>query len=223
VRIIDKTDYHDLWIDLDAEERREYTLADFEVEVIPEVEVEPFETLFYKSSPSHLHPLGYLKGHWSIVETLITCQDDEWVILDPESQPMRRLLSDRYLFERVVVADEDKLNYFKSFNLSVLRAACRSAGVKTGKSKQEVIDRMIESKQSFSLPPAVVPAPAFYEWLEGLVRFYVEDIRRNADRFHPLYHEEIWNSAREETDIPRVVNKIDAVIQSKYWLERLRS
>ena len=134
---------------------------------------------------------------------------------------MKRLLDDRYLFQCNIASDKDKLHYFQSFKVTDLKQACKKVGVKTGKSKQETIDRMIESKKTFNLPIAVIPAPAFIEWFNGLVDFYISEIRRNADRFHPLYHEEIWDNASGQTYILAVENAIDAIKQSPYWLKRL--
>ena len=226
VKIIDTTDYqNEFWDYLDSEERKEYTLSNFEEDFDSsslDLEVESFDKLFYKTSKFHLKPLEYLHGHWSIVELLMTCSDDSWITIDPDSKPMRQLLTDSYLFERVVASDEDKLSYFQSFKVNQLQKACKIAGIKPGKLKQETIDRMIESRKDFALSKAVIAAPKFTEWFTNLVNLYIKEIRRNADRFHPLYHEEIWNCAKEQTNVPVVEEAIEKVIQSRYWLSRLQ-
>lgn len=224
IKITDNTDYRDeYWDGLDAEERREYTLEDFENDFSgPDLEVDSFDTLFYKPSTSHLKPLEYLKGHWNVVESLMSCEDNEWLAIKQDSKPMKILLEEGYLFERVISTDEDKLYYFRSFNVTDLRSACKDVNVNPGKTKQEIIDRMIESKKIFNLPIAVVRAPKFEDWFNSLVRFYIEDIRSNSDRFHPLYIGDIWDCVQGQTSISAVEDAIDEVIQTKYWLDRLR-
>jgi hypothetical protein len=223
VRIRDHTDYRsEFWADLDAEERREYSMLDFEMAFCgPELEVEGLETLFYKSTAKHLEPLSVLRGQWGILQSLLEIKDD-WFIADHESRVIQTLI-DGYLLTRCPSSFEDKLKYFGQFNATELRRVAKAAGVQPGRNKQETIDRMIVSELSFDLPPAVVPHPRLYEWFSNLVELYVDDIKANADRFHPLYIPEIWEAALDANDCPLVETAIKEVIESRYWADRLMS
>ena len=223
IKIIDSTDYKDAfdWYDLDAEERKEYSIRDFENDFsYVDLEVEPFENLFYTSSKSHLKPLEELKGQWGLVESLLL-GDAEGVTVTTNKQIINKLLSEGYLFQRVVASKVDKLKYYRSFTVTQLREACDKSGVKRGRNKQETIDRMIESEKEFDFPPVLIRSPKFDKWFSGLIQVYINDIRRNADRFHPLYHYEIWDCAADQNDLPAVKDAIAKLADSEYWLKRL--
>lgn len=219
IKITDITEY-DYWDGLDAVEKRNYTMEDFEDECCPDIEVEPFKSLFYKSSTDHLKPLQYLKGQWSLIEEIITNQH-YFLVLSSNTNVGFKLLNDGFLFEQVIASIEDKIRYFDSFKITELRDACKKAGVKGGKNKQEIIDRMIQSEKEFDLPKAVIPAPHFINWLDNLIDFYISDIRKNADRFHPLFIEEIWEQTLDLADFPALENKVQLIRNSNYWLDRL--
>lgn len=221
IKITDETEY-DYFDYLDAEERREYELEDFEEDLCcPEVEVESFNSLFEKKSSKHLKPLEQLKNHWPVVEKLITLEDGEFAIFPEHSSLIENLLKNSYLFEQMIISDRDKDAYFSLHKIGELRGACKKEGIKGGKNKQEIITNMIESEKIFCLSKAVIPSPGFMSWFEGLVELYISDIRNNADRFHPLYLEDIWVRTSEDADIPILEEKIQAILESEYWLDRL--
>ena len=222
VKITDNTEYKYFWEDFSAEEKREYTISDFETDVYMsiEIDVEPLESLFYKSSKSHLEPLGYLKGKWSLVDKILS-YDDEWITVDIDMDAMGQLLSDGYLFECMISSDKDKLKYYQSFNMPILKEACKNADLNiTNKKKREIVDCMISSGKSFDLPKAVIRSPKFDEWYGQLLQNYIEDIQNNANRFHPLYHEPIWESVSEQFG-HNVKKHVNEIIASGYWKERL--
>ena len=224
VKISDDTDYRDEYWDsmeLDAEERREYGIRDFEDDFMdPDIEVDSFEVFFNKLSAKHRAPLTYLKGEWSIVEDLLHLDDDAWTIVDPQSAPMMRMVKDGCLFEQVANTDEQKMQYFGELLLVDLRAACKKTGIKPRRTKRETIDCMITSTKRFDLPPMVIPSPQFFEWFDKIVDLYIANIRANVDRFHPLYIRPIWEAARDANDIDAVGAKIGNVLESRYWLDR---
>ena len=76
--------------------------------------------------------------------------------------------------------------------------------------------------QSFNLPTAVVRSPKFDEWYNGLVQVYINDIKENSKRFHPLYHKEIWEAVKDSNDDAIVCKIVDDILELKYWEKYLK-
>lgn len=225
VRITDNTHYRNFWEGFDAEEKRGYTFADFEEDISggqAEVEVESFRELFYKKPIHHLAPLKCLHAQWGVVEKIIAAGED-WFVLEETAPTLIQLRREGYLFEQVMAAPQDKLAYFSAFKAAQLQQACQAQGVAPGKTKQDTIDKMIASGKDFNLPKAVIIAPQLNEWLRQLTRRYVEAVQENADRFHPAYHQPIWEAALEGCDMPLVQDLIQEKLDSKYWLKNMTS
>jgi len=226
VKIIDSTNYKEEydWEDLDAREKREFGLTDFEFGFVSsDIEVEPISILFSKKNRAHLEPLGYLVEHWGVVEKLISPLDDEqdWFIAD--TPVLKRLVEDGYLLTWEPVTPEQRTLYLDTFPIPRLKEVCKKAGLKVARRKQELIEELLAVDTPLDLPPAAVQGPLFYEWVEGLLDLYVTDIKRNADRFHPLYLPDVWEMAVENAEeIEPLRKRIMQVIDTKYWTRKLR-
>ena len=76
-------------------------------------------------------------------------KDDEWLTIDINNETMTKLLKDGYLFERVVSSDADKLEYFQTFNLPILKDACKEVGLNVANmNKRKIVDEMIAFNKS---------------------------------------------------------------------------
>lgn len=217
VKIKDMTSYReDMWFDMTAAEKREFTLRDFEFSYCGcDIEVEDFEDFFGKPGNHYLGDLVRLRNQMdTVIELLDAGREGE--VVDLSGKIEQDLVKGGYVFQQDIVSLDDKRESFGLLTVAGLKNLARDKGLKLGGKKDELIQRLMDSGYEFDLPKLYTPAPSFYEWIEQVGEGYVAEVRRNAARFHPLYHEEIWDLA-DGAGFDEVEAKIEAVRSSRYW------
>lgn len=218
VKIDDQTDYKgDIWEDLEADERREFDLSEFE-DCSPcfDFEVDNFETFLGKPSNPYLGDLKALRGElYLITELLEALNANEFCIL--EDQIEKQLTKGGYVYARDFVSGEDKRELLNSFTVKTLRELAKPHKIKLGGKRDELLQRMIDSGVEFETPSAYVAGPKFYAWAEALADGYIAEVKKNAARFHPMMRADIWLMV-DDCDFALVDDKVQAVRDSKYWL-----
>ena len=221
IKIQDETDYREeIWNDLEPYEKREFTLKNFEECFYgPMLEVDDFETFFAKNGNPYLGPLAVLREDLDLViELFEALNNNELCILDDESE--KALTKGGFVFVRDVVSVEDRQKLLENFTVPALKSIAKTKGLKVGGKRAELLQRMMDSGHEFDLPRAYVAGPKFYEWIDTLAEGYIAEIRKNAKRFHPLYHEDIWLAA-DGYGIEFVEEKIACVQKSQYWISMM--
>lgn len=217
VKIVDQTDYRgDIWDNLDSDEKRDFSLHDFELEFCSaDIEVDDFETFFNNTSNQYLGDLKVLCGNFELIDELLyAMESDELCCLDDKVE--KSLTDGGYVYIRDFVCPQDKRQWYDSFTMPVLKELAKQKGLKLGGKKADLVDRMVESGYQFDFPQAYVPSPKFYEWLDAVADGYIAEIQKNAKRFHPLYHEDIW-LAVEDSGLDIIGDKVKAILATKYW------
>lgn len=218
VQIIDKTNYREeIWNDLDSEEKREFSIYDFE-DFFPslELEVDDFESFIRKVKKSEMEPLGYVHGHRDVVIELLGEDPEELIGLGAEDDLFDRMLNEGYLYLWEPMTGEQKDDLLHSFTATTLKVACKASGLKQSGKKTVLIDRLIQSNANLDLFRLGIMSPQLIEWLQGLIELYIGEVSANADRFHPIYLEEIWDVA-EDCGFPLLENRLEQIRDSKYW------
>lgn len=222
VKIRDTTNHReDHWVGFTREEKSQYTLRDFEENAYGfDLEVDPFSAFAAKAGNPYLGELKPLRADLEFAEELIdSFHFEEFCFLDEKSE--RVLVKHGYVFQRDIVSGEDKKTVMEDLSMASLRELARPHGIKLGGRKAELRQRLIDSGVEFDLPSCYVASPKLMAWYAGMVNGYVSEIKKNAARFHPIYHQNIWSEADGGGEYNAVEIKLDAIRKTEYWLEMM--
>jgi hypothetical protein len=138
------------------------------------------------------------------------------------------LVDNGYLVEKEGKVDKEKAKKVM-FRMLVkeLTSLCDLYNVKHGK-KVEMIESLLNLGYVPEQFKVVTVSQKFTDAIEALADIYINDIKANLVRFHPLYIPYAWEAVLvenfeivgdEETSV--FENKINEVISSCYWREKL--
>lgn len=221
VKIKDETPYRDLyWSHLDREEKASFSLRTFEEEQhCFDLEVDSFDTFVEKPGNQYLGDLKPIRKDLMIVEELIgSLHDGELCFLDEKTEKL--LVKHGMVCKRDIVSEQDKQTLLKDLTATTLKDIARKNELKTSGSKADLLQRVIESGAEIEFDACYVASPKLMEWYDSLINGYLFEIRKNLERFHPLYHEDAWRSA-EGGGFDAVDIKLDRVRRSRYWLSMM--
>lgn len=224
VKIKDSTPYRqNYWTDagLSKEEREAYTLRDFEQEYhCFELEVETFERFLTKPGNPYLKELKPIRDVLYKIEALIEALHfGEFCFLDEQVEKI--MLKHGYVFKRDILSSEDKFSILNDLSMPCLRDLARPHGIKLGGKKIELRQRLIDSGIDFEFDSCYVASPSLMTRYAEVINGYVSEIKKNAKRFHPLYHVDIWDMAKDGGDYTAIELKIDAIMKTEYWLKMM--
>jgi hypothetical protein len=230
VEIKDITNYkEDMWYDLDANEKKNFGIADFEFNFVSaDIEIDGFWNIFNPQNRKHLGVYQYLSGHGRELEALnYEFEDcDRNYHIFATSEWMTRLLDNGCLqcctFEREGDRRACRIEYLNSLTVPKLKEICAKAGIKTSLNKKGLINLIISSGLATDYPSAVKANKAFQTMMDHFYQLYVDDVYSSIDRWHPLVIREVWNYVISDADSDGVAQKAREIIASKYLEDRLR-
>lgn len=204
VRITDRTKYSsELWSGMGytAEEKRRYDISRFEEDLeslTPEIDVEGFETLFKPRNKKFLGPLDFLSGNYELVDNIgfALAPNGENVPFVAD-RPAHKVLIE----QQVLVPVQDRSEYLNFFRATDLKPFAKTAGIKVGVKKDELISEMISRGVETNLPPVVRVGPAAKDFLDRLCKLYLDDIEGTTILWHPLVRCAVWEAVAEEAEI----------------------
>jgi hypothetical protein len=101
-----------------------------------------------------------------------------------------------------------------------LRDICKANDIPTTSKRETMLERILQRNPDFPFN-VVVPAPLLKETWLSFVDFYLNDIRENIDRLHPLYFEPVWEMVMDTNYGKSFKNRVQKLINSRYWAGRL--
>ena len=222
VKITDDTDYKsDIFDILEPDERKDYSLADFH---------EGVDSCCFDISASEIEemvkvmPEKILKPLWRFsvgVDEVISCFDDGHHHALTLTSSEASEIGDE-LLTVVPVADR---NQWSVLTVLELKESCKLAGISVAKKKkQELISELIKAGVGFpaSMRYQYKPTDKFLVELSPIVSFYVKEIRRNLDRFHPAVIPHAWDEIIAFNMSPIIESAMREEADSHYWLERMK-
>ncbi len=110
--------------------------------------------------------------------------------------------------------------YLGGLRKSQLIQLCRDSNIKL----QPTIKLLIETLMNVDfqiLNCTVKPTNKLKDYFIYFAKIYIEEVKRNADRFHPLYIKRIIEEASISNDRLLIRKFAQAEFDSKYWMDRL--
>jgi len=119
------------------------------------------------------------------------------------------------------VAPREAANYLSTqYTAPELKEVCTKHNIKTGSTKAVTIERLIEKNIPFN-HVVVAPTELLKQTYWSFIDLYVDDIRNNADHFHPLYFESLWKYIKRCCDERGVRRRVEKIVDNPYWTNRL--
>lgn len=231
VRLVDETPYReDIWQDLDPEEKRDFSVNDFEhYYVSADIDIERFDEVLGKPKNPVYREYPFLKGRSREFETLLMELDDYgstdngWPVF-ADSELSKELLAQGYVevdTTNVGMKAEDlATTYFETRNVADLRALCKTVGIKVSGKKSELIERLLQHLELLEIPPQIRRADKFEELIESLRQAYISDIRASIDSWHPAVIKDVWETVALDAGENGVEEKAREILKERYWADR---
>jgi hypothetical protein len=103
-----------------------------------------------------------------------------------------------------------------------LKRICDRSQLPKGGKKEDLRERVLASNAAFDLLPVVKLNTRKLESLIDLITdIYIADIKQTIDKWHPLYFKAVWESAEDFCECNAARVKIQQILSSPYWLDRL--
>lgn len=218
VRITDDTSFKDVWVGFDPEEKKRYTVKDFENQFSSdtlELDIADFWEALLAAKKSDLGSLANLVGHAEALQAIWQRQfqdTEEGIEYSDPPEPFDLAPSLGAVLVQLGVATsldlsagENLSRWFHLRTLSALKDLCRERGLATSGAKAELIRRICGSPNTTDLYQGAFYCNVntrFVALLEELAEKYVEKIKTQTERWHPLYIQAVWDEA------PRVNNGV---------------
>ena len=115
------------------------------------------------------------------------------------------------------------MEYLSSLRVTDLKEISKNAGLRTTLKKQELVDQILDKGIVKNIPLPFVKNIKFDEMMFYFFDVYINDIRKQIDKWHPYYIEAVWlevqgNMTADDTHLEISVNDI---IKEKYWENRI--
>jgi hypothetical protein len=101
-----------------------------------------------------------------------------------------------------------------------LNELCDKHDITPGKNKAVTIEMLIAKKIPFK-HAVVAPTELLKQTYWSFIDLYVNDIRNNADQFHPLYLAPLWRHLQRHCDERGARRRIEKIVANPYWNNRL--
>jgi len=232
VKILDITDYKDFWSNLDAEEKRSFTLTDFEQEIdgFIEFEVEEFRYFIQRLNSSNLKPYEFIKED---AEELLSLYEEVFLLKDKkpyllQNSQLIKILYDngflsKYNFSNDQASEEQRFyeEYLSSLYITELKDLTKTLKLKTSLKKELLVKQLIENIDFNVLPSPLVTNNKFDEMIDYFGEKYISDIKKQIVDWHPFYKSVVWDTVEMNiTDTPFLKETIDNITDESYAVER---
>jgi hypothetical protein len=224
VKLKDITNYKDGHYSLlDKEERMNYTLDDLEYE-FPRIcfEVQDFGT-FLAKLPASSFDKGIKRE-----QVISLFEEYEYFIkrlpgdyADFSDDKYKQLAVNLGLLEVVDQSHKTATELWAELKPATLREICATNNVEASGKSASMIKRLIE--QNIKFPYQVLRPTELLRQCHGMfVDMYIDQIRTNADHFHPLYFKPLWEEVcRINYLIDDLERKVKDILKTRYWNDRL--
>jgi len=225
VEINDETDYKDGFLAdcYDKHERDRYGMMDFEYDAENTIylNVDEFSTIFNKRHKKKLGEYSQFSGHYEYIERYF------YIVIEPglkeNKKPTDQFLIDKgYLVEKKDSFDNEKAKrvMFRMLHKE-LTLVCDQYHIKHEK-KADMIENLLNLGYVPEQFKVVTVSQKFTDDIGAMVDIYIDDIRANLERFHPMYIPFAWESVLDiSREVPILEDKINEVISSNYWCDKL--
>jgi hypothetical protein len=223
VQIKDITNYKESYFDgYNKNERDNFTFVDFEkIFITPELEIDCFED-FLENLKSNNFDKQLSKETslllFSDFEEFLNEKDysNEPISLDTKNaERLEKLGYVTISNEKITQAD-----YLDSLSILELTNLCNSNNLEPYKTKKAILNQL--SNVSLDIPFLLVtPTENLKNYFSKFIELYTQELKKNADRFHPLYIEPILEEASLSNDNEKVYQTYKNELKSEYWKNRL--
>lgn len=223
VKVKDITQYKDsdfAWAR--REEKRRYTIDDFEKKF-------PFVVFEVQEFPEFLGKLPAACFNKGISkDNVIELFDEyEYVILGRTRREDcidfyddRQPAIDTGLLEIVDMSHKTEAERWGELEPATLREICDKHGLSTSRNSAPMIRKLIAEKVKFPYQ-ALRPTELLLQCHALFVDLYIDQIRTNADHFHPLYLKDLWEEvAHVNYLVESLEQKVNQILKNPYWEDR---
>ena len=202
VQITDTTDFKEVvdWDDLEPDEKREYSIDDFENDCcLEDVEVDDFTEFIANKKNPYLGDLKVLqKSPGDAVSLIEAMLEDETCSLNPAVA--KKLAADSYVYT-LVIPEEDiadrTIYHLTRLKVPELNKVATEHGYEPKKTKKLTAEHMVSGGYRLEVAAEYVPAPKFIEGIEELFKQYLEEVEISMRRFPPSTHDDIWQAVED--------------------------
>lgn len=169
-------------------------------------EVEPLSAIA-KANKDLLAPYEFIKGKKEIIENFISIiedsEGDEIFVINENDAFEKSLLKGAYLIKHEFNSYESQkkeyLDGLTSFTKDILQALSKKHGLKVSLKKQELVDQLLKISDQLEIPQFYrYDIGKLKELLAHLSKVYINDIKENSKRYHPIYHRAIWEGVAQD-------------------------
>ncbi len=223
VEIKDLTNYREYYFDnYSKEEKERFSFNDFEKNIIlPEFDIESFDDFLDRLSNKYFDDrIGkeLSLDLFSFFEDYLVDEfDNKYIFL---SDSYQKAIFSGYL-EANISLKMSKLEYLNEQDKTQLSNLCVQNRLAPSKDRKVMLNRL--TKIDFTIPNhiAVMPTERLKDYFKSLMHLYVTDIKKNADRFHPLFIESIWQETLYANYDSPIEQLIKVELSNKYWQKRI--
>ncbi len=211
VRITDDTPFKDVWVGFDPEEKKRYTVKEFENQFSSDtlaLDIADFWDALRAAKKSDLGDFAHLAGHAEALQAIWQRQfqdTEEGIEYSDPPEPfdlapsLGAVLVQLGVATRLDLSAEENLSrWFHLRTLSALKDICRERGLAISGAKTELIRRICGSPNTTDLYQDAFYCNVnarFVALLDDLAEKYVEKIKTQIERWHPLYIQAVWDEA----------------------------
>lgn len=227
VKVKDNTNYKEYYFDgYSKEEKDNFTFDDFEkIFLPPELEIETFEDFIERLNSSYFEKAIGKK------QTLFLFEEFEDFLNDRESNDgpliLDRKNSNKLEELNYITKSDEQFNqteYILTLSHNELENLCKQNNIKPFKTKKALINQVLGLKLDLDIPVILVnPTEKLKKYFTSFLEFYISELKKSADRFHPLYIESIFQEALYTNDHKHLNNLIKDIIDSGYWKARIET
>lgn len=221
VKVKDNTNYKEYYFDgYSKEEKDNFTFDDFEkIFISPELEIESFEDFIERLNSNYFEKAIGKK------QTLFLFEEFEDFLNDKEAND-GSLILDRKNSNKleelnyIIKADEqfNQTEYISTLSHNELENLCKQNSIKPFKTKKALTNQVLGLKLDLDIPFILVnPTEKLKKYFSSFIELYISELKKSADRFHPLYIESIFQEALYANDNKYVNNLIKDIIESGFW------
>jgi len=223
VQIKDITNYKETYFDgYDKKEKDNFSFEDFEQTFFPpELEIESFEDFLENLKSNNFDK--QLGKEASL--TLFTDFEDFLNENDYDGEPISLNIN---LAEKInecgyIKISSEKItqvDYLANLSILELTNLCKSNNIEPYKTKKAILNQL--SDVSIDIPYVfATPTQDLKNYFLKFIELYTSELKKNADRFHPLYIETILEETSLSNDNEKISQVFKNELKSEYWKNRL--
>lgn len=221
VKIKDTTNYKENYFSgISKQEKENFSFNDFERNYFtPDLEIDSFED-FLDGLADSCFNFTVGKGQ-SIF--LLSMFDEYLIENEIELQRFDKNMAHEiagFGFLEISNKQISREDYLKDLTIQELIYLANKIILKPYKTKKALINQLL--KVEFEVPIVyVIPTDQLVKYFLSFAEMYIIELKRNADRFYPLYIETILKEAELINDNQNIRTIIQRELKSNYWMDRL--